>query len=72
MNELRLPQRWCAGGLQSQGAEGEAVINYCEPLATLDLMPSGFPVRVNNVVKLALFLEFTICDIQKMGYGLAY
>ena len=32
-----------AGGLQSQGAEGEAVIIYCEPLATLDLKFSGFP-----------------------------
>ena len=32
-----------AGGLQSQGAKGEAVVDYCEPLATWDLEPSGFP-----------------------------
>jgi len=30
------------GGLQSQGARGEAVVIYCEPLATPDLEPSGF------------------------------
>ena len=43
-----------AGGLQSRGAEGEAVILYCEPLATLvadpvedgDLEFSGFPALV--------------------------
>ena len=32
-----------SGGLHRQGAEGEVVILYCEPLATLDLNPSGFP-----------------------------
>ena len=32
-----------AGGLQSQGAEGEAVVGYCDPSATPDLEPSGFP-----------------------------
>jgi hypothetical protein len=31
------------GGLQSQGAEGEAVVGYCEPSATPDLEPSDFP-----------------------------
>jgi hypothetical protein len=31
------------GGLQSQGAKGEAVIVYCEPLATQDLKSSGAP-----------------------------
>ena len=59
-----------AGGLQSRGAEGEAVILYCEPLATLDLEFSGFPARVNNMAKSALSLEFTIGDIQKMLHGL--
>jgi hypothetical protein len=29
------------GGLQSQGARGEAVVIYCEPMATPDLEPSG-------------------------------
>ena len=42
-----------AGGLQSRGAEGEAVETYCEPLATKDLDSSGFPARVNNVEKSA-------------------
>jgi len=32
------------GGLQSQGAKGEAVVIYCEPIATPDLEFSGFPV----------------------------
>ena len=31
------------GGLQNQGAKGEAVVGYCDPLATPDLEPSGFP-----------------------------
>jgi len=31
------------GGLRSQGARGEAVVIYCEPLATPDPEPSGFP-----------------------------
>jgi hypothetical protein len=31
------------GGLQSQGAKGEAVVGYREPLATLNLKPSGAP-----------------------------
>jgi sucrose phosphorylase len=30
-------------GLQSQGAEGEAVVGYCEPSATPDIEASGFP-----------------------------
>jgi hypothetical protein len=31
------------GGPQSQGAKGEAVVDYCDPLATPDLESSGFP-----------------------------
>jgi hypothetical protein len=31
------------GGLQSQGANGAAVVRYRKPLATQDLEPSGFP-----------------------------
>ena len=34
-----------AGGFRSQGAEGEAVIGYRDPLATLDLKSSSFPER---------------------------
>jgi len=32
-----------AGGLQSQGVKGEAVVFYCEPFATQDLESSSFP-----------------------------
>ena len=32
-----------AGGLQSQGVKGEAVIYYRNPLTTQDLKSSGFP-----------------------------
>ncbi|WP_319522290.1 hypothetical protein [uncultured Desulfosarcina sp.] len=37
-----------AGGSQSQGAKGEAVVVYCNPLATPDLVSSGFPARVKK------------------------
>jgi energy-coupling factor transporter transmembrane protein EcfT len=37
-----------AGGSQSQGAKGEAVALYCDPLATPDLASSGFPGRVKK------------------------
>ena len=37
-----------AGGFQSQGAEGDAVVLYCNPLATLDLESSRFPERVKT------------------------
>jgi hypothetical protein len=32
-----------AGGLQSQGVKGEAVISYRNPLITQDLKSFGFP-----------------------------
>jgi hypothetical protein len=32
-----------AGGLQSQGGKGEAVVAYRNPLTTKDLKFSGFP-----------------------------
>ena len=54
-----------AGALQSQGAEGDAVIIYCEPLATPDLEFSGFPSWVYNMTKIALSLEFTLGDLLK-------
>jgi hypothetical protein len=40
-----------AGGLQSQGVKGEAVVVYREPLTTPDLMSSGLSRRVNNMAK---------------------
>ena len=42
---LHQPQCSKAGGIQSQGAKGAAVVVYCKPLATPDLEPSGFPER---------------------------
>ena len=55
-----------------QGVEGEAVIIYCESLATRDLESSGFPARVDNISKSALSFEFTIGDIQKIVHGLLH
>jgi hypothetical protein len=37
-----------AGGIQRQGAKGEAVAIYCDSLATPDLDFSGFPLRVQT------------------------
>ena len=37
-----------AEGNQSQGAKGEAVVIYCDPLVTKDLGASGFPGRVKK------------------------
>ena len=45
---ISLPHRAKAGGDQSQGAKGEAVVVYCEPLVTKELGASGFPGRVEN------------------------
>jgi len=59
-----------AGGLKSQGVEGEAVIVYREPLATPDLMSSGLSRRVNNMAKSTSSFEFTWWDIQKMVFSL--
>ena len=42
-----------AGALQRQGAKGEAVAIYCDPLATQTLECSGFPERVGNMRKIA-------------------
>ena len=37
-----------AGGIQSQGAKGAAVVIYCKPLATPEPDSSGFPARVKT------------------------
>jgi hypothetical protein len=47
VSEKGYPDVAKALGLQSQGAKGEAVISYREPLATQDLESSGFPERAN-------------------------
>ena len=55
-----------------QDAEGEAVIIYCEPLATRDLGSSDFPASVDSIAKSASSFEFTIGDIQKIVHGLQH
>jgi hypothetical protein len=37
-----------AGGVLSQGDKGEALLIYCDPLATQDMGSSGFPGRVKK------------------------
>ena len=70
-----------AGGLQSQGVEGEIVVVYLDPLTTQDLKFSGFPdvlgrsskseaQRVNNMAKSTTSFESTIGDIQKIMFSL--
>jgi len=53
-----------AGGIQSQGAKGAAVVIYCKLLATPELDSSGFPARVKNMRKLLCFLEFTFGEFH--------
>ncbi len=36
------------GGVQSQGAEGDAGVLFCNPSATRDLETSRFPERVKT------------------------
>jgi hypothetical protein len=55
-----------AGGLQSQGVKGEAVISYRNPLITQNLKSSGFPARVNNMAKSIPSFEFTDGDILEL------
>jgi len=59
-----------AGGLQSPGVKGEAVLDYRNLLTTQDLMSSGFPEAVNNLANSTSSFEFTTCDIQKMVFSL--
>jgi len=59
-----------AGGLQSQGVEGEAVVIYREPLTTPDLMSCGLSRRVNYMTKSTPPFEFTRWDIQEMVFPL--
>jgi hypothetical protein len=53
-----------AGGVQSQGANGEAVVIYCDPLATQDLGASGFPGRVKNEKIIVAPLDCPFGQIQ--------
>jgi hypothetical protein len=55
--------------LQVQGAEGEAIVGYCEPLATKveDPVNNGemryhrLSRRVNNMAFFSLFVDFMVC-----------
>ena len=42
--------------LQIQGAEGEAVVIYCEPLATLEMRHPRLSHRVNNMAVFTIFM----------------
>jgi len=42
--------------LQIQGAEGEAVVIYCEPLATLDMRHPRLSHWVNNMAAFTIFM----------------
>jgi hypothetical protein len=57
-----------AGGSQSQGARGDAVALYCDPLATLDLAFSGFPGRVKKRENYRYALDCTLGEIIPFVY----
>jgi hypothetical protein len=48
-----------AGGCQSQSAKGEAVVIYCDPLATQDMGSSGFSDRKLCIISIVtIFFKF--------------
>ncbi len=47
--------------LQIQGAEGEAIVGYCEPSATQEMPYHRLSRRVNNLAVFSLFVDFTVC-----------
>ena len=53
------------GGLQIQGAKGEAIVNYCEPFGTPDLKFSGFPEGEKRWPKIDPILKCTLCSFLK-------
>ena len=72
-----------AGGLQSQGVKGDAVVCYLESLTTQDLKCSDFPCGETTwqnrhhpswpvVARRVKSDEFTKWDIQKMVLSLRY
>jgi hypothetical protein len=54
-----------ADGNQSQGAKGEAVALYCDPLATPDLAFSGFPGRVKKRENYRYALDAPVVNFRK-------
>jgi len=42
--------------LQIQGAEGEAVVIYCEPLATMEMRHTRLSNWANNMAVFAIFM----------------
>jgi hypothetical protein len=47
--------------LQIQGAEGEAIVGYCEPLATQEMRDHRLSRKVNNMAVFSLFVDFPVC-----------
>ena len=47
--------------LQIQGAEGEAIVGYCEPSATQEIRYHRLSRRVKNMAVFSLFVDFTVC-----------
>ena len=63
---LSLPQHCKSRRASESSVKGEAVIYYRNPLTILDLKSSGFPARVNNMVKSIASFEFADGDILKI------
>ncbi len=51
------------GGDQSQGAKGEAVVIYCDPLVTKDLGTSGFPAMA-QIAKARTWSKYKPCATE--------
>jgi hypothetical protein len=50
-----------------QGAEGEAIVSYCEPSATQEVVCHRLSRRVNNMAVFGLLLDFTVCPVANDG-----
>ena len=57
---------------QRQGATGEAVALYCDPLATPDLASSGFPGRVKKGESYHYALDYRFGELQNIGPNHAF
>ena len=56
------------GGLQSQGVKGTAVVIYRKPLTTQDLKFLRLSRRVNNMEKMVVSFDSTICEFLKISF----
>ena len=50
--------------LQIQGGKGEAVVDYCEPLTTLEMRYHRLSRRVNNTASFQFPLDLTVGGIH--------